>query len=159
MTQEELAARAGVSARTVSDVERGLRSRLYPDTAERFVTALALDPAPRDAFLQGARGDRHAAPLFLRLPKPLTPLVGRDRELASLIRLAAPEGRRLVTLTGLGGIGKTRLALAAAEHLAEDFSGRVGLVAVPPNLDSSMLISTVTAALGGTRVADPTRWR
>ena len=153
MTQEELAARAGVSARTVSDVERGLRSRLYPDTAERFVTALGLAPGPRDAFLQAARGRRLAEPLFPRVPEPLTQLVGRDRELTSLIRLAAPEGGRLVTLTGLGGIGKTRLALAAADRLAEVYSGRVGLVEVPPNLDGSMLMSTLTAALGATRGA------
>ena len=153
MTQEELAARAGVSARTVSDVERGLRSRLYPDTAERFVTALGLAPGPRDAFLKVARGHRLAEPVFPRVPEPLTRLVGRDRELASLIGLATPGGGRLVTLTGLGGIGKTRLALAAARRLAEAYRGRVALVEVPPNLDGSMLMSTVTAALGATRGA------
>lgn len=153
MTQEELAARAGMSARTVSDIERGLRSRLYPDTAERFVAALELEPGPRDAFLQVARGRRLAEPLFPRVPEPLTRLVGRDRELTSLIRLAAPGGGRLVTVTGLGGIGKTRLALAAAGKLAEAYRGRVGLVEVPPNLDGSMLMSTLTAALGATRGA------
>jgi predicted ATPase/transcriptional regulator with XRE-family HTH domain len=153
LTQEELAARAGVSARTVSDVERGLRSHLYADTAERFVTALELAPGPRDAFLQVARGRRLAEPVFPRIPEPLTPLVGRDRELASLITLAAPGGGRLVTLTGLGGIGKTRLALAAASQLAEAYRGRVALVEVPPNLDESMLMSTVSAALGATRGA------
>jgi transcriptional regulator with XRE-family HTH domain len=153
LTQEELAARAGVSARTVSDIERGLRSRLYPDTAERFVAALELEPGPRDAFLQVARGRRLAEPLFPRVPEPLTRLVGRDRELTSLIRLAAPGGGRLVTVTGLGGIGKTRLALAAAGKLAEAYRGRVGLVEVPPNLDGSMLMSTLTAALGATRGA------
>lgn len=153
LTQEELAARAGVSARTVSDVERGLRSRLYPDTAERFVTALGLDPGARDAFLQVARGRRLATPAFPRVPEPLTRLLGRDRELVSLIRLAAPGDARLVTLTGLGGIGKTRLALAAAGQLAEAYRGRVALVEVPPNLDASLLMSTVTAALGATRGA------
>jgi predicted ATPase len=153
LTQEELAARAGVSARTVSDVERGLRSRLYTDTAERFVTALGLPPGPREAFLQVARGPRFAELVFPRALEPLTRLVGRDRELANLIRLAAPDGGRLVTLTGLGGIGKTRLALAAAAQLAEAYRRRVALVEVPPNLDASMLMSTVTAALGATRGA------
>jgi predicted ATPase/transcriptional regulator with XRE-family HTH domain len=153
LTQEELAARAGLSARTVSDVERGLRSRLYPDTAERFATALRLDPGLRDAFVDVARGRGLAGPGFSRVPVPLTRLVGRDRELAGLIRLVAPGGSRLVTLTGLGGIGKSRLALAAAEHLAEAYRGRVAVVEVPPNLDSSMLVSTVAAALGATRRA------
>ena len=153
LTQEELAARASVSARTVSDVERGLRSRLYPDTAERFVSALGLDPGPRDAFLLAARGSRFAEPAFPRVPQPLTGLVGRDRELASVVTLCAPGGGRLVTLTGLGGIGKTRLALAAAGSLAEAYRGRIALVEVAPNLDESMLLSTVTAALGTTRGA------
>jgi predicted ATPase/transcriptional regulator with XRE-family HTH domain len=153
LTQEELAARAGVSARTVSDIERGLRSRLYPDTAERFVTALGLTSGPRDAFLHVARGHRLTQPVVPRIPEPLTRLVGRDHELANLIRLSAPGGSRLVTLTGLGGIGKTRLALAATRQLAEVYRGRVALVEVPPNLDESMLMSTVTAALGATRRA------
>jgi len=153
LTQEDLAARAGVSARTVSDVERGLRSRLYPDTAERFVSALALDPDSRNAFLQAARGRGRAETAFPQAPTPLTRLVGRDRELTDLVNLAAPGGSRLVTLTGLGGIGKTRLALAAADQLAEVYEGRVGYVEVPPNLDGSMLMSTLTGALGSTRGA------
>lgn len=153
LTQEALAARAGVSARTVSDVERGLRSRLYPDTAERFATALRLEPGPRQAFLEVARGRRHAGSAFPRVPAPLTRLVGRDHELASVIRLAAPGGDRLVTLTGLGGIGKTRLALAAAGQLSDAYRGRVAVVEIPPNLDGSMLISTVASAVGAARGA------
>jgi transcriptional regulator with XRE-family HTH domain len=46
LTQEELARRAQLSARTVSDIERGLRSRIYTDTAERLATALALTDRP-----------------------------------------------------------------------------------------------------------------
>jgi predicted ATPase/transcriptional regulator with XRE-family HTH domain len=153
LTQEELAARAGVSTRTVSDVERGLRSRLYPDTAQRFVTALGLDPGASEAFRKVARGTRLAKPTFPRVPEPLTPLLGRERELATLIRLAAPGGARLVTLTGLGGIGKSRLALAAAGHLTEVYRGRVGIVEIPPNLEGSLLMNVLPAALGATRGA------
>jgi predicted ATPase/DNA-binding XRE family transcriptional regulator len=153
MTQEELAARAGVSSRTVSDVERGLRSRLYPDTAERFAVALGLEPEPRTAFLQAARGTRRTDALLPRVPEPLTRLLGRDRELVRVTGLAAPGGARLVTLTGLGGIGKTRLAVASARQLADSYAGRVGFVAISPDLDASMLMSVVTAALGATRGA------
>lgn len=153
LTQEELAARAGVSTRTVSDIERGLRSRLYVDTAERFAQALELAPDPRTTFLQAARGPRKTGALFPRVPEPLTSLVGRDAELARLVGLAAPDGARLVTLTGLGGIGKTRLAVAAASQLADSYSGRVALVEIAPNLEGSMLLGALTAALGASRVA------
>lgn len=56
LTQEELAERAGLSARSISDIERGLRRRLYTDTAERLATALALDERQRDDFFERARG-------------------------------------------------------------------------------------------------------
>lgn len=153
LTQEELAARAGVSARTVSDIERGLRSRLYADTAERFAAALELAPGVRATFLQATRGPRRTDAPFPRVPEPLTGLVGRDAELARVVELAAPDGARLVSLTGLGGIGKTRLAIAAAGRLADAYDGRVGFVQIAPNLEGSMLTSAVSAAVGASRGA------
>jgi len=57
------------------------------------------------------------------LPTPLTPLVGRDREAALVADLLRREGTRLVTLTGPGGIGKTRLAVRVATELAPEFAG------------------------------------
>ena len=60
LTQEQLAERAGLSARTVSDIERGLRRRLYADTAERLAGALDLEGEERDDFLACARGTREA---------------------------------------------------------------------------------------------------
>lgn len=59
-TQEELAQRAGLSVRTVSDIERGLRRRLYQDTAEHLAGALGLDDAARDEFVELARGRAYA---------------------------------------------------------------------------------------------------
>src|SRR5919205_1922187 len=56
LTQEELAERAGVSARTVSDVERGLRDRVYRDTAARIAVALGMGAADRAVFEAAARG-------------------------------------------------------------------------------------------------------
>jgi transcriptional regulator with XRE-family HTH domain len=50
LTQEELAERAGISARTVSDVERGLRSGIYPDTAARIAAAVSMSPDDQAAF-------------------------------------------------------------------------------------------------------------
>jgi transcriptional regulator with XRE-family HTH domain len=60
LTQEELAERAGLSARTVSDIERGVRRRLYADTAERLAAALALTDEERVDFLACARGSRES---------------------------------------------------------------------------------------------------
>ncbi len=62
LTQEELAERAGLSARSISDIERGLRRRLYTDTAEKLATALGLDEAQRDDFFERARGRSGGSP-------------------------------------------------------------------------------------------------
>ena len=56
LTQEELAERSGISARTVSDVERGLRTNVYPDTARRLAAALGLQEEARHRFEAIARG-------------------------------------------------------------------------------------------------------
>ena len=55
-TQEELADKAGLSVRTISDIERGLRKRLYRDTAERLATALGLADEASEEFVELARG-------------------------------------------------------------------------------------------------------
>ena len=115
LTQEELAERAAVSGRTVSDVERGLRTKIYRDTALRLADALGLGGRERVEFEVVARGPRlqpvqPASPL----PVPPTRLIGREREIEVIVSALEDPQIRLVTLTGPGGIGKTRLALEAA---------------------------------------------
>jgi predicted ATPase/DNA-binding SARP family transcriptional activator len=83
---------------------------------------------------------------WLRLPAPLTALVGRDEAMREVIgRLASA---RLVTLIGAGGIGKTRLALQVAEELADEYEDGAVFVDLAPLADAGMVSEAVRAALG-----------
>jgi predicted ATPase/DNA-binding SARP family transcriptional activator len=88
-----------------------------------------------------AAGAVSAAPI----PVPLTSLIGREHELADIERLLAST--RLVTLTGAGGSGKTRLALALAERVAPDYGG-VAWVELASLSDPALLTQHVATALG-----------
>jgi transcriptional regulator with XRE-family HTH domain len=151
MTQEELAERAGISARTVSDVERGLRAVVHGDTARRLAAALGLTGETRHTFDALARG-RHAGeplvPPASGLPQPPTPLLGREHELQFVT--AALEGCqvRLLTLTGPGGIGKTRLAVEAARQARGSFGGGVYFVSLGGVRDASLVAPEIAKAVG-----------
>ncbi|GMA14163.1 transcriptional activator [Deinococcus metallilatus] len=82
------------------------------------------------------------------LPRPTTSFVGRDLELAEIARLLAQPGCRLLTLTGPGGIGKTRLALEAARGLAPRFPDGVFFVPLAPLTSEAQLTARVAAGLG-----------
>jgi predicted ATPase/class 3 adenylate cyclase len=84
---------------------------------------------------------------FSNLPAAGSPLVGRAREIAAIDALLG-EGRRLLTLTGPGGTGKTRLALAAAEAALDRFPGGVAFCDLSHVLDPELVASTIAAALG-----------
>jgi predicted ATPase/DNA-binding XRE family transcriptional regulator len=149
LTQEELADRAGVSARTISDIERGVRARAYADTAGRLGVALGLTETDRAAFLNAARGPNGmAGQRVSSVPRPITPLIGREREVSQLVTALDAEGRRLVTVTGLGGVGKTRLAVAVAAELEVPFEGQVYHLPIASNQDPRLLIAAVARSLG-----------
>ncbi|KMO72023.1 putative HTH-type transcriptional regulator [Mycolicibacterium chlorophenolicum] len=80
------------------------------------------------------------------LPVQLTSFVGREAEMRDVRRLLADS--RLVTLTGAGGVGKTRLAVQVAAGIADEFGGGVGLVDLAPITDSDLVPLTVIRALG-----------
>src|SRR5215213_8764131 len=93
LTQEELAERAGLSLRGISDLERGARRTPHLVTVGMLADALNLGPADRQELLAAARAGTVAvaypaapmgpAPLPIPLPVPLTPLIGREREVAA----------------------------------------------------------------------------
>jgi predicted ATPase/DNA-binding SARP family transcriptional activator len=82
------------------------------------------------------------------LPAPATPLVGRRRELAELQALLARPEVRLLTLTGAGGSGKTRLALALCEERVEASGDGVCFCELAPIADPALVLPTVAQALG-----------
>jgi predicted ATPase/DNA-binding XRE family transcriptional regulator len=156
MTQEELAERAGVSARTVSDVERGLRTLVHQDTARRLVSALGLSEEQRHGFEVVARGDaRDAQPASTaRPPSVLTPFLGRSKELDDIQAALLGGDVRLLTLTGPGGIGKTRLAIEAARTIEGSWPDGVYFISLGELKDPSLVAPEIAKAVGAVE-SDP----
>ncbi len=82
------------------------------------------------------------------LPVPATPFLGRERELQEVAELFSAADTRLVTLTGPGGVGKTRLALQAVAEAAEAFPGGIWWVPLASLRDPGLVLSAVALALG-----------
>ena len=97
-------------------------------------------------------GDNAFPPLkslyHTNLPVPATPFLGRERELAEVAGLLARDDIRLLTLTGPGGTGKTRLALQVAAATSDDYPDGVYWVPLAPLRDPTLVLEEATRAVG-----------
>jgi len=162
LTQQELARAAGMSPRSVSDLERGINRTARHDTAVRLADALGLAEPARSLFVAAARGRIQAAQVLAAergqgespaaaggmhgFAPALTSFIGRAvplREVAGLL-----EQHRLVTVTGPGGAGKTRLAGQVAQQVAPRFADGAWLAELALVRDPVQVAAAVAAALG-----------
>jgi len=140
LTQEELAQLAGLSPRSVSDLERGINLTARRETARLLADALGLTGSARALFEAAARGVIASADGFTgqtrpssglaaatrTLPRDIAAFTGRDYELAQLVRAVTGEAGSggvvgIHAIGGMAGIGKTTFAVHAAHRLAPRF--------------------------------------
>lgn len=151
LTQAELAERAGLTVSAVGALERGERRHPYPYTARTLAAALSLTDAAKAEFFAAAQHPAStstsdsASP---RLPGYLTALVGREAEEAVALGLLRRPEVRLLTLTGPGGVGKTRLAVQTATDVAAYFPDGMIFVPLAPLRDPALVLATIAHAAG-----------
>ena len=161
LTQGELAREVGCSLGAIRKLEADER-RPSPPMAARLAQVLRIPVADRDAFLRVARAEvaldrlgepssadaQAAGPQRGGLPVFLTPLIGREGEVELVRRRLRGDDVRLVTLTGPGGTGKTRLAVAVAAAMQDDFADGATFIDLAPIRDPDLVPATIAAALG-----------
>lgn len=159
LTQEQLAQQVSCAAITLRKIEAEER-RPSEQIATRLAEIFNIPENERRAFLQFARGNWKSTfsgviddipwrePITPRtnLPTPLTSFIGREKEIEEIVRLL--DKNRLVTLTGPGGVGKTRLAIQSSNELMGNFKDGVWWVELAPLTDESLVPQALAEALG-----------
>jgi predicted ATPase/transcriptional regulator with XRE-family HTH domain len=160
LSQEDLAVRAGLTAKGIGALERGERRHPQPHTVRSLAEALNLSDADRSAFFAAVpkraggalsptagRVDTSALPAMLPAAPP-TPLLGRERDITAVLSLLGKGGARLLTLPGPGGVGKTRLALEVAGEAKGMFTDGIAFVALAPLNDADLVLPALFRTLG-----------
>lgn len=165
-TQAALAQRLNCTAATIRKIEADERKPSW-QLAELLATVLGVLEAERATFLQVARQLRPVAQLRLpsqvlvvaapfpsplhqfphHLPAPMTSLVDRVRDAATVLQLITRPDVRLLTLLGPPGIGKTRLSIYTAEQLAGHFRDGIWFVDLSPLMDASLVLPAISYVL------------
>jgi len=120
-----------------------------PKRGYRFIADVReLELEPADLIIEEEGADFVLPSGVNKLPGQLTSLVGRKAELAEIGRLLQQSDLRLLTLTGAGGSGKTRLCLEVAADLFEDFADGVFFVPLAPITEPDLVVSAIAQTLG-----------
>jgi predicted ATPase/transcriptional regulator with XRE-family HTH domain len=165
LTQQELAQRVGCSASLIFKIESDERS-ISRQIAELLAEHLEIPSDQRDLFMKVARQEKmvdslepspllsaphhHPAsqPLPTKLPFPVTSFVGREHELLAISQQFQDPTCRLLTLTGPGGVGKTRLAIEVAHRVHEKFDQGAYFVSLVGTSAPEFIIPAIAGALG-----------
>jgi predicted ATPase/DNA-binding XRE family transcriptional regulator len=157
LTHEMLAERAGLSVRGISDLERGIIRAPRRETLEMLADALNLPEEERQewellrrrlaARTSGERPPEIPERTQTNIPVPLTPLIGREQEISEISSILHRPHIRLITLTGPGGVGKTRVALEVAARLWSDFRDGTFIVNLATLNDPERVLPTIAATL------------
>lgn len=164
LSQEALSESAGVSVRTISDLERGQRPSAHLETIRLLANALDLSSDERRSLLESSHPESVVADApaieipraafapnrwTTSIPAPATPLIGRGNELEEVLQALTGAGE-IVTLTGPGGVGKTRLAIEVAHRLAPAFTDGAAFVSLATVTDPELVPEAIARSLGFT---------